>query len=122
MSRKILTPGNVRAILEMRSILNEWGEPRHTGAEIAVQLGVSESTVWRVIREQAAYARRVAPSREAEQANFEAALNAVTAAPAAALEDAAQTSLAKLQAMLKEHKTKSADGMLKELVKDTTNE
>jgi hypothetical protein len=115
MARKILTPQNVQTIMDMRSIVDEWGEPRYTGTELAVHLGVSESTIWRVIKKQAAYQKRILPSQAEEQRSLEGALAAVTAVPVPGLDAEAQTSLEKLQEKLREHRAKGADSMLDEL-------
>ncbi len=53
---KVLTPAAVVEIHRMREVLNEWGEPKFSGAHIAEQLGVSEATIWRVLKKRAAYA------------------------------------------------------------------
>ena len=53
---KVLTPAAVVEIHRMREVLDEWGEPKFSGAHIAEQLGVSEATIWRVLKKRAAYA------------------------------------------------------------------
>ena len=52
---KVLTPQAVMEIHRMREELNEWEEPKYSGAHIAEQLGVSEATIWRVLKKRAAY-------------------------------------------------------------------
>ena len=53
--KKALTPAAVEEIWRLREELDEWGEPRWSGEYIAAQIGVSESTIWRVLRKKAAY-------------------------------------------------------------------
>ena len=63
MTKRVLTQAQAGEIRRLRSELNDWNEPKWTGAEIALHVGCSESTVWRVIGKQAAYAKmgRVEP-------------------------------------------------------------
>lgn len=53
---KALTPTAVVEIHRLREELDDWGEPKYSGAYIAEQLGVSEATIWRVLKKRAAYA------------------------------------------------------------------
>lgn len=57
MVKRVMTQFTAGEVRRLREELNEWGEPKWTGVEIAVVLGVSESTVWRVLSRQAAYAK-----------------------------------------------------------------
>lgn len=57
MTKRVLTQMQAGEIRRLRAEMNDWGEPRYTGAEIAAAVGVSESTVWRVLNKQAAYAK-----------------------------------------------------------------
>lgn len=52
---RVLTPAAVEAIHTMRAELDVWGEPKYSGEAIAEKMGVSESTVWRVLKMKAAY-------------------------------------------------------------------
>ena len=56
MTKKTLTPEKVEWIKKLRSELDGWGEPKWTQDYIAEAVGVSSSTVWRVLNEKAAYA------------------------------------------------------------------
>jgi hypothetical protein len=53
---KALTPQAVVEIHRLREVMDDWGEPKFSGAFIAAQLGVSEATIWRVLKKRAAYA------------------------------------------------------------------
>lgn len=55
MSKKLLTPEQVTMIRNMRAEVDGWGDPKWTGEHIADAVGVSPSTVWRVLKERAAY-------------------------------------------------------------------
>ena len=103
MSKKILTPAAAGEIRRLRDEVDEWGEPCWSGAQIADKLGVSESTVWRVIRKQAAYARvKAAPTPEQIQQSMERTLSMLaTAAPEAA---ETNSSLQKLRDEIAERK------------------
>lgn len=57
MVKRVLTQMQAGEIRRLRLEKNDWGEPLYTGAEIAAAVGVSESTVWRVLNKQAAYAK-----------------------------------------------------------------
>lgn len=57
MTKRVLTQMQAGEIRRLRLERNDWGEPLYTGAEIAAAVGVSESTVWRVLNKQAAYAK-----------------------------------------------------------------
>jgi hypothetical protein len=72
---KVLTPGQVEQIFRLREELDEWGEPKWSGAYIAEQMGVSESTVWRVLTRRAAYGVKKAGRQAAEKAQWSALLN-----------------------------------------------
>ncbi len=52
---KVLSAGQVEEIHRMREVVDSWGEPVHSGEAIAAALGVSESTIWRVLKGKAAY-------------------------------------------------------------------
>ena len=54
---KVLSPAAVEQVHKWRDEVDEWGEPRYSGAWIAGELGVSESTVWRVLKQRTAYGR-----------------------------------------------------------------
>ena len=82
MSRKALTPAAAGEIRRLYDEKDEWGEPRYSGAWIADQLGVSESTVWRVIRRQAAYAKVIAaPTQDQMTASMERTLALLESQP-----------------------------------------
>jgi len=76
MGKRMLKPGHVEQILALRAQLDGWGEPELTGTEIAARMGVSESTVWRVIRGQAAYKQTKKEEQQAAINKGWAALNA----------------------------------------------
>jgi transcriptional regulator with XRE-family HTH domain len=61
--KKVLTPAAVGEIWRLREELDDWGEPKWSGEQIAEQIGVSESTVWRVLRKKAAY-RKEGPAAQ----------------------------------------------------------
>lgn len=117
MSKKILTPGNVQAILRMRAIQDDWGDPRYTGSDIAIELGVSESTVWRVIKQQAAYAKRVAPSQGETRVSLDAALEAVKGVEVP--EEEIQSSIARLQADIHRQKAATVNASLDKMSEAT---
>ena len=62
--KKVLSPAAVSEIWRLREELDDWGGPKWSGEYIASQLGVSESTVWRVLRKRAAY-RTEGPAAQA---------------------------------------------------------
>lgn len=101
MTKRVLTQMQAGEIRRMRAELNDWGEPKWTGAEIAHRIGCSESTVWRVLTKQAAYAKmgKVEPGG----LSFEAAHAALVLAPETpGLQDGAAASQARFIAMLRE--------------------
>jgi hypothetical protein len=61
--KKALNVEQVAMIHTLRRELDCWGEPKWSGEYIAQQIGVSESTVWRVLRKRAAYAPEVGEKR-----------------------------------------------------------
>ena len=71
MSKRALTPAAAMEIKRLRAERNDWGEAKWSAAEIAEKLGVSESTVWRVLKKRAAYsAMRELPSEEEAAASL----------------------------------------------------
>ena len=71
MSKRALTPAAAMEIKRLRTERNDWGEAKWSAAEIAEKLGVSESTVWRVLKKRAAYsAMRELPSEEEAAASL----------------------------------------------------
>jgi hypothetical protein len=58
----------------MREQLDEWGEAKWSAAHIAGQLGVSEATIWRVLKKRAAYGKKGSSAGQ-EEARFDAMLN-----------------------------------------------
>ena len=121
MSKRALTPSAAGKILELREELNEWGEHIYTGDEIAELLGVSPSTVWRVIHKQAAYARvKAAPTQAQMQASMERTLAILTAAPTASNPEA-QASIERLKRSIEQQQgeledpTKRIDALVKDL-------
>ncbi len=52
---KVLTAAQVEEIHRMREIVDDWGTPVPSGEDIAAALGVSSSTIWRVLKGKAAY-------------------------------------------------------------------
>lgn len=98
MTRRVLTQFAAGEIRRLRAEMNDWGEPKWTGLEIATATNVSESTVWRVLGKQAAYAKmgKVAPGG----LSMEMAAAALANAPAAGLDAQADASLARLQTLL----------------------
>jgi len=96
--KRVMTQFTAGEVRRMRAEVNEWGEPKWTGVEIAVALGVSESTIWRVLNKQAAYEKmgRVEPGG----LTMEAAAAAAANSPGAGLEKKVAASLARLQGML----------------------
>ena len=56
MTKRVLTQMQCGDIRRLRAEVDDWGQPKWTGLQIAAKVGCSESTVWRVIGKQAAYA------------------------------------------------------------------
>jgi len=71
---RVLTPTAVGEVYRMREQLDEWGEPKWSAAHIATQLGVSEATIWRVLKKRAAYGKKGSAAGQ-EEARFDAMLN-----------------------------------------------
>ena len=71
---RVLTPAAVGEVYRMREQLDEWGEPKWSAAHIAGQLGVSEATIWRVLKKRAAYGKKGSSAGQ-EEARFDAMLN-----------------------------------------------
>jgi hypothetical protein len=71
---KVLTPAAVGEVYRMREQLDEWGEAKWSAAHIATQLGVSEATIWRVLKKRAAYGKKGSSAGQ-EEARFDAMLN-----------------------------------------------
>jgi len=98
MPKRVLTQMQAGEIRRLRAELNEWGEPAHSGLQIAAYVGCSESTVWRVLGKQAAYAKmgRIEPGG----LSFEAADVALKLSPINGLEEEAAASAARVMARL----------------------
>lgn len=98
MVKRVLTQWQAGEIRRLRLEKNEWGDAKWTGMEIAVSLGISESTVWRVLNKQAAYAKmgKVEPGG----LSMEMAAAALANAPVAGMEKEAQDSYQRLQERL----------------------
>lgn len=106
MSKRSLTPLQAGEIRRLRAEVNDWGEPKWTGAEIARAIGCSESTVWRVIGQTAAYGKpRPTSGMTMELA---AASLAVGGGDTSALDSAAEASMKRLQERLARPAPKSA--------------
>ena len=56
---KALKPEQVEQIHLLRDVVDDWGDPVHSAEWIGQQMGVSESTVWRVLKGRSAYAKGV---------------------------------------------------------------
>lgn len=69
---KALNPAQVAQIFRLREEKDDWGDPKWSGAYIAEQLGVSESTVWRVLTKRAAYTVKKGGRIAAEEARWNA--------------------------------------------------
>lgn len=98
---KALTPNAVVEIWRLREELDDWGEPKWSGAFIAAQLGVSEATIWRVLKKRAAYAEGRKANGQ-ELARFDAMTRDTLGAMKQnrpELDVAAAESLARFQAM-----------------------
>lgn len=104
MGKKAITPAMAARIVELRLEKDGWGEQKWSCAAIAAQLGVSESTVWRVDSRRAAYAGKnpvlEAKRAEAQWAALEADAFRAGGQSAPPEEAAVTASLAKLQGML----------------------
>jgi len=100
MTKRVLTQMQVGEIRRMRLIKNEWDEPLYTGAEIAAAVGVSESTVWRVLNKQAAYAKM--GGLEKGGLSMEAASVALTLSGFNGLKSEAAASAARVMERLKQ--------------------
>ena len=116
---KALGPEQVEMIWKLRDEKDGWGDPKWSGAYIAEQLGVSESTIWRVLTKRAAYAvkgvRKLADARVEKRvdAQFNALLSDsfdVAGRDSGALEAAAQASLVRMLAQ--ETKRKALDALI----------
>jgi len=100
MVKRVLTQMQAGEIRRMRLELNDWGDPKWTGAEIAAAIGVSESTVWRVLNKQAAYAKM--GKLEKGGLTLEAASAALTLSGFEGLKDEAAASAARVMERLKQ--------------------
>jgi hypothetical protein len=99
---KVLNPAQVAQIFKLREELDDWGDPKYSGAYIAEQLGVSEATVWRVLKKRAAYTVKKGGKQAAEDARWNA-LNTEafgTGADAAELARKAAESEARMLALM----------------------
>lgn len=96
MARKVLTQFAAGEVRRMRAEVDEWGDPLWTGLEISIKLGISESTVWRVLNKQAAYAKMGLVEKGG--LTMEMAHAALVLNPATGIDEAAKASEA---AMLK---------------------
>lgn len=89
MTKKVLTAAAAMECKRLRAELNDWGEPAWTGAQIAVRLGVSEATVWRALKKQAAYAKlRDLPTQEDADRSLEILQQMLAAGPPKEVPDA----------------------------------
>ena len=100
MVKRVLTQMQAGEIRRMRLELNDWGDPKWTGAEIAAAIGVSESTVWRVLNKQAAYAKM--GKLEKGGLSMEAASAALTLSGFTGMHDEAAASAARVMERLKQ--------------------
>ena len=98
MAVRKLTQMQCGEIRRLRAELNEWREPKWTGLQIAVAVGCSEGTVWRVLGKQAAYATMT--KVEPGGLSFEAAGAALTLAPVNGMEEEIAASQARFLARL----------------------
>ena len=98
MTKRVLTQFAAGEIRRLRAELNEWREPRWTGMEIAAAVGVSESTVWRVLGKQAAYAKM--GKADAGGLSMEAASAALANSPEVDMREAADASARRVMEML----------------------
>lgn len=89
----VLTPAAAQAVVRMRAEVDEWGRHRNSQAMIASALGISESTVQRVLKRKGAYQRVAEMKTDAEAA----------------------ASLQKFLRMQEEEKQREADGVVEEL-------
>lgn len=100
MGKRILTPSAAAEILRLRAMQDEWGDALHTGFDIAGILGVSEATVWRVIKRQAAYARVKDLPTVAESKASQGKLLEMLAGDTSGLAPELQESLEKLKGLI----------------------
>ena len=100
MGRRVLTPAAAMEIKRLHGIVDQWDRPVYTQIEIAKKLGVSETTVFRVLHKVGPYEtlREVPTDTEAAE------------------------SYAKLVRMLEESKTASASGRPAKEVKEKPRE
>lgn len=55
MAKKKMTLASAAEVVRLRGMKDDWGDALYSAEKIADMLGVSESTVWRVIKGVAAY-------------------------------------------------------------------
>jgi hypothetical protein len=65
---RVLTPAAATAILELHEEKDSWGRPLHSQGAIAEMLGVSETTVFRVIHRRGAYGNVKPPKTDEDAA------------------------------------------------------
>jgi len=66
MTRRILTPAAAMRIKQLYEEEDQWGRKVHTQMAIAKEMGVSETTVYRVIHSGGAYMAMPEPATEEE--------------------------------------------------------
>ncbi len=72
MTRKVLTPSAAMEIKRLHALRDSRGQPVHSQMTIADMLGVSETTVFRVIHKRAAYSNLREVPTDADAAASEA--------------------------------------------------
>ena len=60
---RLLSPTQVEQVHLMRDVVDDWGDPVHSGAAIAATFGVSEATIWRVLKKRTAYGQGLKKAR-----------------------------------------------------------
>ena len=116
MGRKVLTGAAAMEIKRLYSLLSSTGKPLHSQMEIARIVGVSETTVFRVIHKGGAYAQvRELPTEDEAEASLKRfkEVNRHLFSE----EEMGETVLGKLQAAIREtqEKSQAGDKMLEEL-------
>jgi len=113
MVRRVMTQFTAGEVRRLRAEVDDWGDPKWTGTEIAVALGVSESTVWRVLNKQAAYEKMGKVDKGG--LSMEMAAAALAISPSTGMDEAARASEEKMKAWLEK-------GMVKEEAAPTREE
>jgi len=117
MGKKAISPEMAARVFALREEKDGWGDFVWSCSAIAKELGVSESTIWRVVAKRAAYTgKNVVMEKKQMDAQWRALETEAFAQVAddPALEEAARKSEAKMLEMLAGKKPTWGDGQLSE--------